>query len=65
MKIITVTYGRTVNLGNYESARLDATAEVERGETPEDALGRLREWIEAQVENERMARKSPDKAAWK
>ena len=37
---VTVQYGRTVNLDNYESARLDChlTAEVEDGENAEDVL---------------------------
>ena len=65
MRIITVTYGRTVNLGNYESARLDATAQVEEAETAEDALGKLRTWIEQQADAERLARKPSDNAGWK
>ncbi len=27
-QIVSITWGRTINLGNYESARLDITARV-------------------------------------
>ena len=35
----TVTYGKTVNLGNYESARIDLSYEFRRDEMdPEEAF---------------------------
>ncbi len=45
MKIQTVTYGRLRNLGNYENDRVESTAVVERGETPEQALVKLADWV--------------------
>ena len=42
MKIdkVKVCYGRTVNLGNYESMRVDVefSATIEQGETPENVV---------------------------
>lgn len=37
MKITVVTYSRTINLGNYESKRLEATCEIDDGEDPSAA----------------------------
>ncbi len=34
MKITTITYQADENLGNYESERLEASADVEEGEDP-------------------------------
>lgn len=66
MQIITVSYGKTVNLGNYESARLDATAQVESGETPEDALSKLKTWVEGQAEQAtQQIRKPAEPKGWK
>lgn len=31
MKITQITYGKTINIGNYQLVRLDFTAEVEPG----------------------------------
>lgn len=41
-KITRVTYGRTVNMGNYESLRFDLTADVGRGQTFEKVYTDLR-----------------------
>lgn len=64
MKVTTVSYGRTVNLGNFESARLDATAELEPGDTREDVPAQLRAWIDEQAESE-WARKGEKPTGWK
>lgn len=32
MKITQITYGETINLGNYQSARVDFTADIENGD---------------------------------
>jgi hypothetical protein len=37
MIIKTITYSRTKNLGNFESERLEMTAEVEEGDNPDVA----------------------------
>lgn len=45
MKITTITYQAVKNLGNYESERLEASADVESGEDPDDAALQLRRWV--------------------
>lgn len=48
MKIKTISYQRVKNLGNYESERLEMSAELFDGEDPEDAAAGLRRvvnWI--------------------
>lgn len=49
----TVTVGRgfTRNLGNFESARYDAsvTSEVKEGETLEEAYNRVRDFVDASL----------------
>jgi hypothetical protein len=49
MKIKTILYNRTVNLGNYESKRHEATAEVEDGEDPTKAAEELRAFVHAEL----------------
>ena len=46
MKIKTISYHRVVNLGNYESKRLELFAEVQEGEDPEAAISSLAELVE-------------------
>lgn len=41
-KITSVKYGRTINSGNYSSIRFDLEAEVQPGQTWEEALDDLR-----------------------
>lgn len=43
-----VGYGKTFNLGNYESERIDMRVPVDPGETPAQALDRARAWVEGQ-----------------
>jgi len=43
MKITKVNYGRTINMGNYESVRIDLTADIEEGENWREALETLKE----------------------
>jgi hypothetical protein len=47
IKTITVTYSRTFNLGNYNSARFEVTlgAELEEGDDPAEAEAQL--WAQA------------------
>jgi hypothetical protein len=42
MHVKTIAYGKTFNLGNYESQRIDMTAELEEGEDEQVALMRLK-----------------------
>lgn len=45
MKITKINYQAVKNLGNYESERLEASADVEEGEDPDDAALKLRRWV--------------------
>lgn len=45
MKIVAVEYRRLHSFGNYENETVGATAQVEDGRTPEDALSYLRTWV--------------------
>lgn len=45
MKITKITYQAVKNLGNYESERLEASADIEEGEDPDDAAHSLRRWV--------------------
>ncbi len=51
--ITQVTYGRTVNLGDYENARIELSARVEPGQTYEQVLNGLRDLMDQQEEQER------------
>src|SRR5262249_45726547 len=46
--ITSVTYGRTFNLGNYESERLDCHVTLDDGKSPFDAMQEARSFVEAQ-----------------
>jgi hypothetical protein len=46
-KILTVRWGVTINLGNYQSARLDAECWVDGDTGPEEALRQLQSWVAA------------------
>ena len=55
-QIKSITYGRTINLGNYESERLEATVELESKtpgyndpEDPDEAFKELKEWVLNQI----------------
>lgn len=50
MKITKINYQAVKNLGNYESERLEASAEVEEGEDPIQAVGNLRAWVEERLQ---------------
>ena len=41
MKVNEVSYGRTFNLGNYESLRVEMKASVDEGEDPKVVAGQL------------------------
>ena len=50
MKFTTITYQAVKNLGNYESERLEASADLEEGEDPKDAALLLRHWVNVILE---------------
>jgi hypothetical protein len=49
MKIKTITYQRVLNLGNYESKRLEMTAEIPEGDDVESATSSLMELVERKI----------------
>lgn len=42
MRVRTIAYGKTFNRGNYESERIDMSAELEEGEDEQVAVLRLK-----------------------
>ncbi|MDZ7970303.1 MAG: hypothetical protein RM368_36145 [Nostoc sp. DedSLP03] len=46
MQVKSISYHRVINLGNYESKRLELFAEVQEGEDPEAAISSLAELVE-------------------
>ena len=49
MQIQTVEYRRLRSFGQFENETVGAVARVGTGETPEDALSALREWVAGQL----------------
>jgi hypothetical protein len=49
MKIQTITYKLVKNLGNYQSATLEATALVEDGGLPDIAAKELMDFVRCQL----------------
>lgn len=46
MKIKEISYHRTVNLGNYETVRLGAEAELSHDDSPVESYKKLKGWID-------------------
>ncbi len=46
-RVIEVTYGRTFNLGNYESLRVEMRASVDEGEDPKEVAAKLQTEVAA------------------
>ena len=59
MKIISISYQAVKNLGNYESERLEVSADVEAEEDPKDAVTKLRQFVHEQISKTHSA-KDPD-----
>ncbi|MEH2312364.1 MAG: hypothetical protein V7K35_13415 [Nostoc sp.] len=49
MAIKNITYQRAINLGNYESKRLELSAEVLEGDDPNEETSRLMEMVERKI----------------
>ncbi len=49
VRITSVRWGRTVNTGNFSSARLDVEAAVDMGGEPGSTLDQLRAWVDAHM----------------
>ena len=45
INVKTVRYGATINLGNFESERIDIEVELHPGQTPDEALEYARCWV--------------------
>lgn len=45
MQVKTISYGHTKNLGNYQSERLDVTAELSDDEDATTAFEQLKTWV--------------------
>lgn len=48
MKIKQVSYQRTINLGNYETVRLGAEAELSHDDNPQECYKKLKSWIDSE-----------------
>lgn len=60
MNIQTISYQRVQNLGNYESQRFEATANVVEGEDPQVAFEALKAYVESQLGIKREANSLDD-----
>ncbi|MHC5821354.1 MAG: hypothetical protein ACYT04_37145 [Nostoc sp.] len=49
MAIKTITYQRVLNLGNYESKRLELSEEVFEGDDAEESISRVMEMVERKI----------------
>lgn len=49
MKAVTITYHRTINLGNYENERIEITLQVEEGETAQQVLDAAKRFVARQM----------------
>jgi hypothetical protein len=47
MHITQVSYGKTINIGNYQSIRVEFTADIRVDESPKLALNELKRILEA------------------
>jgi hypothetical protein len=47
MKVITLNYERTFNLGDYQSEKIGVSISLDSDDTPNDALKRARAFVEA------------------
>lgn len=45
MKVKSVAYRRKFNLGNYETEDIEVVADLEEGESPTEALDKLKDWV--------------------
>jgi hypothetical protein len=58
-QIIEVTWGKTVNLGNFENVRLDLKARVNTGQNWREVLAALRELVRREELREKETRHTP------
>lgn len=48
--IETIKYMRVKNLGNYETERIEVSAKVPDGKTPEEVYQNLKSWVHLKLE---------------
>lgn len=58
MRISTIRYRQSKNLGNYQSAHLEAEAEINPVEDPAEALAVLKQWVIDELEGKRQDREA-------
>jgi len=46
VKLKSISYSKTENLGNYDSEKITVYAEVKPGQHPDDVLKTLKGWVE-------------------
>lgn len=61
MIVKTLTYGRTKNLGNYQSERLDITVELDETDDPKGALTEAKQFVLAALYPEEQVASSDQK----
>ena len=52
MKITTVGWSQTQNLGNYNSVKVDATVELTEDDEPEEGIGLVRVFVQTHIREE-------------
>ena len=57
MKIISITFGKTINIGNYQSVRVDFTGNLDDAETVDQGLIELKSLVA--FEEQRILRENP------
>lgn len=60
MKITSVSYTRLQTLSGYNNERVGATADVEEGETREEAMGQLKAWVMGQLDQRELLHDARD-----
>ena len=58
MKVTQINYGVTINCGNYESIRFDATAQINDGEHTTNVIDELKLFVQTEANKLVKERKS-------
>lgn len=58
--IETVKYMRVVNLGNYETERIEVSGKVPEGKTPEEVFHNLKAWVNQKLNVDSEDREDPE-----
>lgn len=49
-RITRISYTEVKNLGGYETCRVEAEAEVAKGESPAKVMGQIKRWVGTQLD---------------